>query len=265
MKDSIKCKFLGKVSHENLDFFRQNGYIHFESFLSPKIVDRIRSLVDLSRAYVSSQCMKNIKGIPILYGRIGERNLVHRLPFTSFIQPEIETLMIDEGIGNLTELLPSESSRLGFRERDGLVSNFYINENGSRYKQMGWHKDVVRENLLGFKRCSMLNVGIYLTESNRVNGGLRVLPCSHINRNVSKMMMLDKRADEKEILINACKGDVVIHDGELWHRVAKATITGVDSIREVLYVPIICGNQKERDAYSGRPLYHYFSQLINYR
>lgn len=65
MQDSFKCKFLGKVSDENLDFLNQNGYIHFESFLSQQMVDGIQALVDNSRQFAFNRSLKCINGIPV--------------------------------------------------------------------------------------------------------------------------------------------------------------------------------------------------------
>src|SRR5206468_2416148 len=70
-----------------------------------------------------------------------------------------------------------------------------------------------------------LNVGIYLDDSPIEKGGVRLIPFSHkqgiwplLTR---KRYYLDTSADPDEYGIVAKAGDLTIHDGRIWHRVAQ--------------------------------------------
>ena len=62
--------------------------------------------------------------------------------------------------------------------------------------------------------------------------------------------------DKNEVGIEAEAGDLVIHNGAIWHRVAMSELTGAGSRRITMYIPIICGKQKLKHAYSKTPFYH---------
>jgi hypothetical protein len=66
-------------------------------------------------------------------------------------------------------------------------------------------------------------------DSSEVNGGLRVLPGTHKQGNISvhyseKAYFLNNQNDKNEVLVRAKKGDLVIHDGRMWHRVAPSPL-----------------------------------------
>jgi hypothetical protein len=54
---------------------------------------------------------------------------------------------------------------------------------------------------------------------------------------------------------------VTVHDGRLWHRVARATVTGDASQRRTLYVPYLKGPYEPKDEGSPTPFYHRLQRL----
>jgi phytanoyl-CoA hydroxylase len=112
----------------------------------------------------------------------------------------------------------------------------------------------------------MLNVGLYLDDSSESNGGLRILPGTH-RQNIMSMMFrkayfLNNGRDKNEMLVDARAGDLVIHDGRIWHRVAMAPVLGAASRRRVMYVPVIVGAYQPKSEQSRTPLYHHFQKLV---
>jgi phytanoyl-CoA hydroxylase len=53
-----------------------------------------------------------------------------------------------------------------------------------------------------------------------------------------------------------------VHHGRIWHRVARATISGEDSRRRVMYFPIISGKYKPKSENSRTPFYHKFQRVV---
>jgi len=90
-------------------------------------------------------------------------------------------------------------------------------------------------------------------------GGVRVLPFSHRQglwpMLTRKAYFLDCNPDPDEYAIEAEAGDLTIHDGRIWHRVAEAEGMGEASQRRVMYVPLMEGPLKLKDEHSPTPLY----------
>ena len=131
---------------------------------------------------------------------------------------------------------------------------------------MGWHTDCLRDVFYGKKILPMLNVGIHLDNSSPANGGLRLIPGSHNQKLLSllfkKKYFLDHKPDKDEIGLTVKAGDLTVHDGRLWHRVALSPLKGEESRRRVMYVPIISGDYKLKNEKSPTLLYQKFSKLV---
>jgi hypothetical protein len=267
---NTRYHFTGAVLPEQLAFYTHYGFLHFTGFLSALAVSELRSHIAHIAAKLIASNAKTVSGIPIKYGTAedGER-IIHRLPYTSHCNRDIELLLNHAGMHTFCSLLGREDARVGYNEKDGIVTNYYINSSNSNQRQMGWHTDSMREIMLLQRLEPMINVGLYLTDSGSHNGGLRVLPRSHTQGTAamifSKVQLLNKRPDKNEFLVNTQAGDLVLHSGRLWHWVGKSPLTGIKSMRQVMYVPIICGTQLHRHMNSSTPLYHKLNKYISYK
>ena len=112
----------------------------------------------------------------------------------------------------------------------------------------------------------MLNVGLYLDDSAEHNGGRRILPGTHKQNTFDlffrKAYFLNNDEDENEVLVRAKKGDLVIHDGRMWHRVGQSPYYGERSRRRVMYIPFLVGDYQPKHAHSKVPFYLRFQNLI---
>ena len=77
-----------------------------------------------------------------------------------------------------------------------------------------------------------------------------------------KKYFLDYEPDADEIGLNVEMGDLTVHDGRLWHRVALSPLSGEKSRRRVMYVPFISGKFKPRGENSKPRLYQRFMHLL---
>ena len=149
-----------------------------------------------------------------------------------------------------------------------MVINHYLNCENSKFTQMGWHTDSVRDFFYGKRIKPMLNVGLHLDDFSLSNGGLRLLPGTH-TQNLYQMLFRksnfrDNEADPLEVGFDIKAGDLTIHDGRLWHRVAKSTVYGESSRRRVIYIPFITGKINKKNEESRTPLYFKFQHLAKF-
>jgi hypothetical protein len=257
--------FTGQLTAEQQKFLDENGYIKFDGFLSPQQVDFFWTELEKVQAQWLAEGRQNAFGIPIKYGKdLDGKPIVQRFAFASQYSKPLHELVTSERFRKIASMLGTEF-RFGEDEKDGLVVNHYVNQGGSRYKQLGWHTDGLRDLFYLKKPGPLWQIGLYLDDSPKEKGGLRVIPGTHLQsffaQAFGKLHFLDHKPDPREICIEARRGDLTIHDGRLWHRVARAEVSGEASRRRVAYLPFIEGPRAPKSEASPTPLYHYLQRL----
>jgi len=262
----IKFTLSSEITAEQKDFFNQNGFIHFKNFIKQETVnDIVKASLQVQQRWITAEKVK-VNGIPIKYGRdLDGTAIVQRFAFINQHHPIFSGLAQDPRFKVLLNLI-GKDARLGTEEKDGMVLNHYVNGLESKFTQMGWHTDGLRDIFQGQKLNPMLNVGIHLSNVKPENGGLRVLAGTHKQSLYSmlfrKKYFLDNKADAQETAIVPEAGDLTIHDGRLWHRVAQSTVAGEASRRRVIYIPIIAGKYEPKNEKSPTALYQRFAGLV---
>jgi ectoine hydroxylase-related dioxygenase (phytanoyl-CoA dioxygenase family) len=256
----------GPMDAEQRDFLDTFGYIHFRAFASPAEVDMIRGELTSIETRWLDEGREFVNGIPIRYGRReGGERYVNRFAFTSLFSRKLRDFLADER-WEAARVACGEQYRLGQYEKDGVVVNQFINQPGSTYTRLGWHVDALRDLFYGRLPQPMLNVGLYLDDSYRDKGALRILPGTH-KQSLWRMMFgklhfLDHRDDPNEVILEADAGDLTFHDGRTWHRVGKAQRTGLASLRRTMYLPFLTGPFEPKTEASPTPFYHRFSRAL---
>jgi len=266
--DNLSVKFtLGdKITAEQTDFFNKHGFIHFKNFIKPETVAAvIQASLKVQEDWIKNKKIK-VNGIPIKYGKdLDGSAIVQRFAFINKHHSVFTELARDPRLEILLNLI-GPGARLGTEEKDGMVLNHYVNGEHSKFTQMGWHTDGLRDIFHGQKLNPMLNIGIHLSTLKPENGGLRILPGTHkqglYNMLFRKRYFLDNNADVTEVAIVPQAGDLTIHDGRLWHRVAQSSIIGEESRRRVIYLPIIAGKYEPKNESSPTAFYHRFAGLV---
>ncbi len=255
------------LTKDQIEFFEKNGFIHFKNFISKEMVEiLLRDAEKIQDEWVS-QGYKMINGVPIKYGTdITGKTIVQRFAFLNQHSTVFADLLKDTRLKALFSLIGTEDCRIGETEKDGLVFNHYINTEESNYTQLGWHTDALRDVFQGQKILPMLNVGIHMDTSTTDNGGLRLIPGTH-NQGLrtllfKKFYFISHKPDKSEIGLNVEPGDLTVHDGRLWHRVARSPFIGEKSRRRVMYIPIITGKFKPRTESSKPLFYQRFAGLL---
>lgn len=261
-----KFTFEGSLNEEQTAFFQKHGFIHFENFASRETLTQIIASTEIIQARWIQDQVEKVNGIPIKYGIDENGNqIVQRFAFTNHHSNEVNRFASSPEIASLKTLLP-EGARVGLNENDGVVFNHYVNTEGSNFAHMGWHTDSARDIFYGKKVSPMLNIGLYLDDSGADQGGLRILPGTHKQNLFSllfkKKYYLNTDADKHEVLVEAKAGDLVIHDGRIWHRVAPSPFFGAKSRRRVMYVPMVVGKFKPKTEKSSTPIYLHLLPLI---
>jgi phytanoyl-CoA hydroxylase len=255
-----------QLTAEQSLFFNKHGFIHFKNFITPQTVNTV---INASQQ-VEQQWLKDgitkVNGVPIKYGKdLDGTAIVQRFAFINQHHNLFSGLADDPRLETLLQLVGA-GARLGIGEKDGMVLNHYVNSSQSAFTKMGWHTDGLRDIFHGSKLNPMLNVGIHLNSLSAEHGGLRVLPGTH-RQSIYQMLFrkkyfLDNRPDKGEVAIVPQAGDLTVHDGRLWHRVAQATVTGEESRRRVIYLPIIAGKYEPKNAESPTVFYQKFAGLV---
>jgi ectoine hydroxylase-related dioxygenase (phytanoyl-CoA dioxygenase family) len=257
-----------ELTEEQKAFFDTHGFIHFKNFITSETVSRIHQEMEKVQEQWIKEDVKLVNGVPIKYGIDTNGNkIVQRYAFSNKFSPFLQELLRDPRLKALFGFIGAPDCRIGEDEKDGLVINHYVNSENSTFSQMGWHTDALRDIFYGQKIMPMLNVGIHLDNSSTDNGGLRLLPGTH-NQNLANMLFkkiyfYEKKADKNEIGLNVDAGDLTVHDGRLWHRVAQSPFVGEKSRRRVMYVPIITGKYQPKNA-DSKPLF-YQRFIANYK
>ena len=257
-----------KLTEEQKSFFERNGFIHFKNFINKeKVSELLREAEAIQDDWVSHD-YKAINGVPIKYGTdINGKKIVQRFAFINQHSEKFADIIHDARLKGLFEFIGTADCRIGENEKDGLVFNHYINTDESNFSQLGWHTDALRDIFQGQKVMPMLNVGIHLDNSTTDNGGLRLIPGTH-NKGLRTMLFkkiyfVSHKPDKKEVGLNVEAGDLTVHDGRLWHRVARSPFTGEKSRRRVMYVPIVTGKFAPRDENSKPLLYQRLIAITN--
>ena len=255
-----------KLTEEQRRFFNENGFIHFQKFIEPEVVRLIiNESIKVQENWIRNG-VKKVNGVPIKYGRdLDGATIVQRFAFINQYSNVLSEFLQDSRFSALLELVNGEG-RLGKDEKDGMVLNHYVNSPQSKFTKMGWHTDGLRDVFLGTKLNPMLNVGIHLSNLKPENGGLRIIPGTHrqglYNLLFRKMYFFSHDEDPEELAIIPEAGDLTVHDGRLWHRVAQSRVTGEESRRRVIYVPIIAGEYQPKNEKSPTAFYQKFSGLV---
>ncbi len=254
------------LTDEQVNFFEKNGFIHFRGAVPLEEIGQIISSTEELQQKWITKGIKKINGVPIKFGHDENgKEIVHRFPFTSQYSEVVHRFVTSTKLQALKVLLP-QGARIAENEKDGVIVNHYVNTSNSNFRQMGWHTDSMRDIFYGKKVMPMLNVGLYLDDSSSDKGGLRIIPGTH-KQNIFSMLFkkayfMNNEEDKNEMLVDAKAGDLVIHDGRIWHRVAMSPLTGAASRRRVMYIPVILGKYMPKSEDSTTPLYHHFQKLV---
>jgi ectoine hydroxylase-related dioxygenase (phytanoyl-CoA dioxygenase family) len=267
--DNIRFELGDKLTAEQLDFFNTHGYLHFKDFIKPETVKLFIEESEKIQENLISKNITKINGVPLKFGTdIDGKKIIQRFAFTSQQSEIFKEFILDPRFRILFPLLGDDAvnPRVGENEKDGMVLNHYINTDASKFTQMGWHTDCLRDVFYGKKIMPMLNVGIHLTNAVPNNGGLRIIPGTHqqglFNLLFKKPYFLDNRPDKNEIGLVTKAGDLTVHDGRLWHRVAKSSLIGEGSRRRVIYIPVISGNYAYKHEKSPTVFYHRLQGMV---
>ncbi|HVP27745.1 MAG TPA: phytanoyl-CoA dioxygenase family protein [Myxococcota bacterium] len=256
----VRFRLGSEITPEQSAFLDRHGFLHFEAVAAPDEVAMIcREMEQIEQRWIR-EGRRRVYGIPLFYGRglEGER-IVQRLAFASMFSEPIRRFVRDARFEPIRRLI-AEDARIGDDEKDGVVINRYLNVAGSAYPRLGWHTDGLRDLFYGRLPQRFLNVGLHLDACDRENGGLRLIPGSHTQGLFSmcfrKPYFVSHREDPREICVETRPGDLTVHDGRLWHRVARSTREGAASLRRSMYVPYLTGPYEPKSEESPTPAYH---------
>ncbi len=261
-----KFAFTGTITKEHEDHLEHFGFVHFTGAVVPNEVRMITDEVSDIQARWLSEGRTKVRGVPLFIGKDDTgAPFISRMCFSSTFSPAISALVNDARFKCILPVV-GKDARVGEQEQDGVVINRYLNVPGSAYPRLGWHTDGLRD--LAFLRMPqrMLNVGVHLDDCPADNGGLRLIPKSHhqgfFKMCFRKKYFISHDEDPQEVAVQTQAGDLTLHDGRLWHRVAQSTRVGKASLRRSMYMPYLTGPFTHKTETSPTPIYHTLGMLL---
>ena len=257
-----------KIKPEHIEFFNNHGCIVFRNFISKENCAIFKDEINKIEKKLLDEKKSKVNGTPLKFGNNEDGSLsIQRICFGSTFSPILKDFLNDPRFKELTILTHPYEGRINELEKDGMVINNYVNTTNSSFNQMGWHTDAPRDLFHWQKIMPMLNVGTHLDNCLYETGGLRLIPGTH-KQNIFKLLFhkkyfIDNSDDEREIGFDFFEGDLSVHDGRLWHRVKRSTLTGESSRRRVMYIPIITGKVKVKNENSPTPFYLRFQHKVH--
>jgi phytanoyl-CoA hydroxylase len=253
-----------EITPQQAAFLELHGFLHFSGVASADEVAAIASELARIEALWRGEGRRWVNGVPIFWGRCDGLPVVQRFAFASLFSETIRRFVHDPRFEPIRRLV-GEDARVGDREKDGVVVNRYLNQPGSVSSRLGWHTDGLRDLFYLRLPQPMWNVGLHLDECPAESGGLRLIPGSHLQGFASmcfrKAYFVSHAPDPEEFAVETQPGDLTLHDGRLWHRVARSQRSGAASLRRSLYVPYLTGPYEPKHEGSGTPGYHHLGRL----
>ncbi len=245
---------------EQRAFFDAHGFLVFGGVARASEVASLRDAITALQLRWNTEGRTSVFGVPFFRGRDPDgAPFLGRMAFTSCFSEPIRAFVLD-GRFEPIRRLAGEDARVGHDEKDGVVVNQYLNVPGSAYPRLGWHTDGLRDLFYLRMPQAMLNVGLHLDRITRADGGLRLLPGTHRQGFLSmcfrKPYFVSHAEDPDEVCVETEPGDLTVHDGRLWHRVAASPHTGWRSLRRSMYVPYQTGPHEPKSDASPTLLYH---------
>ncbi len=248
-------------------FLQRHGFLLFDRVASQDEVAAIGGELKRIEAELLEAGTRKVYGVPVWFGRDPDgRPWLQRMGFASTMSGWLAGFVRDPRFEPIRTLIGADA-RIGDREKDGLVVNRYVNSPGSLRPGLAWHTDALRD--VFYNRAMpgpMLNVGLHLDRVRAADGGLRLLPGTHRQSAwstlFSKVHFVTQAPDPREIAVETWPGDLTVHDGRMWHRVAANPQVGWASLRRSLYVPYVCDSFAPKEPHSGTPAYLRFFDAV---
>ena len=243
----------------------------FDRVASGAEIARILAEIDRVEAELLAGGIRKVYGVPVWFGLDPDgKDFLYRMGFSSAHSPFLATFVRDPRFEPVRRLI-GEDARIGDHEKDGVVFNRYVRAEGSLRPDLAWHTDALRDVFYNGKMPGpMLNIGLHFDRIRPEEGGLRLLPGSHVqgvwSTLFSKIHFVTSKPDPREVAVETWPGDLTVHDGRMWHRVEGSPRTGWESLRRSMYVPYVCDSWAPKTENSPTPLYmRLFDTIMRWR
>jgi hypothetical protein len=122
---------------EQQTFFDTHGFIRFRGVASPEECDQLAMALDDLSDHWDSEGRDKVLGIPIQWGRKPDgKRYVQRYAYSSHYSPPIADFCTSERFEPVRRLC-GDDARLAQTEKDGVVVNDFINDDGSNLEATG--------------------------------------------------------------------------------------------------------------------------------
>ena len=241
-------------------FLHKHGFLVFARVVSTDEVAHVLAEIDRVEKKLIDEKIDKIYGVPVWFG-VGPdgQKWLQRVGFASVYSDWLDAFVQDRRFEPVRRLI-GEDARIGTREKDGVVFNRYCNMPGSVRPDLAWHTDALRDVFYNRRMPGpMLNVGLHFDRIRPEDGGLRVLPGTHMQTAFEtlfrKIHFVTNDDDPDEVMVETWPGDLTVHDGRMWHRVKSSPFVGLRSLRRSMYVPYVVDRPQPKNENSGTMAY----------
>jgi phytanoyl-CoA hydroxylase len=254
-----------EITPDQQAFFDHYGFILFSQVASQAELDAMSAELERVQAEWHAEGRTHVNGVPVYWQEDPDGEpFITRFTFSSMFSPVIRDFVLDERFEPVRLMVDAEA-RVGHDEKDGVVVNRYVNGPKNGRPKLGWHTDGLRDLFYGRMPQAMYNVGMHFDRITAADGGLRLIPCSHTqglwDMMFRKWYFISHNTDANELVVETQPGDLTVHDGRLWHRVAESGKSGWPSLRRSMYVPYQTGPHEPKTEDSPTQGYQRLAQL----
>ncbi len=258
------------ITAEQRAFLDEHGFLVFAKVAKlGRGRDDHERLIDRLEAMWIAEDRKSVRGIPLFWGKNAGKPFLQRFPFTSTFSPDIQGVRSRRAVR-----ADPRSRRLGRARRRRRERRRRHQPLHQRARQ---HSSAPR---LAHRRPSRSLLPPHAEADAQHRASLGSLhrrqrrPPPHPRQpwprqgfwlydvSFRKPYFVSHAADANEVTVETEPGDLTVHDGRLWHRVAVSTRTGPASLRRSMYVPYLTDPYEPKSEQSKMPLYHRLGAAI---
>jgi hypothetical protein len=215
------------------DFYREHGFALVRGLFDDELLIALDDECAEAQARLSRRDLAAKHGTDILddpEAHVGGAPFAHYVCYITELSPAADKACRAGFFPALGQRLLGNDPWLLDYERFGVVYQDARTGDGTYYSRIGWHSDWQSGPHLAIWPSFAFT--IHLDGTSPANGFLRVVPGSH--RGGTDGMPAQFEKVPGEVAVYCERGDLLLHDANLWHSAARATDDGDAGIRRHL-------------------------------
>lgn len=210
--------------------YRAEGYVLVRGLFSEAELVELEAECADAQARVAAGAVGPRYGTDVLddpEATVDGARFAHYVTFVTELSPAADAACRHPVLVSLAHRLLGDDPWLSDDDRFGVVYQDARTGDGTYYSRIGWHTD--RQSGPHLDVWPSMAFTIHLDPTSPANGFLRVVPGSHLGPTDGMPPAFERVPGE--VAVYADRGDVLLHDADLWHGAARATDDGAAGVR----------------------------------